>query len=186
MALADDHGGADALDESTRVLIRQAAGLTVEAENLQRRIARGEPVNHEDLVRVARVLNQLMRQLGLKKASLELSNGVEIGVMTNSLRAVRGRTVAFVCLDEVAFYRSDDSANPDVETYNALKPGMATIPEAMLVGISSPYRKSGLLYSKWKSHYGRDDDGVLVIRAASQVLNPTDLGSGHRRRSDGA
>jgi hypothetical protein len=25
-------------------------------------------VNHEDLVRVARVLNQLMRQLGLKKA----------------------------------------------------------------------------------------------------------------------
>ena len=105
--------------------------------------------------------------------SLELSNGVEIGVMTNSLRAVRGRTVAFVCLDEVAFYRSDDSANPDVETYNALKPGMATIPEAMLVGISSPYRKSGLLYSKWKSHYGRDDDGVLVIRAASQVLNPT-------------
>jgi hypothetical protein len=173
MALADDHGGADALDESTRVSIRQAAGLTVEAENLQRRIARGEPVNHEDLVRVARVLNQLMRQLGLKKASLELSNGVEIGVMTNSLRAVRGRTVAFVCLDEVAFYRSDDSANPDVETYNALKPGMATIPEAMLVGISSPYRKSGLLYSKWKSHYGRDDDGVLVIRAASQVLNPT-------------
>jgi hypothetical protein len=68
MALADDHGGADALDESTRVLIRQAAGLTVEAENLQRRIARGEPVNHEDLVRVARVLDQLMRQLGLKKA----------------------------------------------------------------------------------------------------------------------
>jgi hypothetical protein len=68
MTLADDHGGADALDESTRVLIRQAAGLTVEAENLQRRIARGEPVNHEDLVRVARVLNQLMRQLGLKKA----------------------------------------------------------------------------------------------------------------------
>jgi hypothetical protein len=67
-ALAHDHGGADALDESTRVLIRQAAGLTVEAENLQRRIARGEPVNHEDLVRVAGVLNQLMRQLGLKKA----------------------------------------------------------------------------------------------------------------------
>jgi hypothetical protein len=105
--------------------------------------------------------------------SLELSNGVEIGVMTNSLHAVRGRTVAFACLDEVAFYRSDDSANPDVETYNALKPGMATIADSMLVGISSPYKKSGLLYQKWKSHYGRDDDGILVIRAASQVLNPT-------------
>jgi hypothetical protein len=68
-ALADDCGGADALDEPTRVMIRQVAGLTVEAENLQRRIARGEDVSHEDLVRVARVLNQLMRQLGLKKPS---------------------------------------------------------------------------------------------------------------------
>jgi len=68
MALADDHGGPDALDEPTRVLIRQAAGLTVEAENMQRRIARGENVNHEDLVRVARVLNQQLRLLGVKKA----------------------------------------------------------------------------------------------------------------------
>jgi hypothetical protein len=105
--------------------------------------------------------------------SLELSNGVEISIMTNSLRAVRGRTVAFACLDECAFYRSDDCANPDVETFNALRPGMATIPDAMLVGISSPYKKSGLLYSRWKDYYGRDDDGILVVRAASQVLNPT-------------
>ena len=68
MALADDHGGPDALDKSTRVLIRQAAGLTVEAENLQRCIARGEAVNHEDLVRITRVLAMLMHRLGLKRA----------------------------------------------------------------------------------------------------------------------
>lgn len=67
MALADDHGGPDALDEPTRVLIRQAAGLTVEAENMQLRIARGESVNHEDLVRVARVLAMLMHRLGLNR-----------------------------------------------------------------------------------------------------------------------
>ena len=69
MALADDHGGPDALDELTRVLIRQAAGLTVEAENLQRCIARGEAVNHEDLVRITRVLAMLMHRLGLKRAA---------------------------------------------------------------------------------------------------------------------
>lgn len=63
MALADDHGGADALDEQTRVLIRQAAGLTVEAENLQRRIARGESVNHEEL----------MHRVGLKKPASPLA-----------------------------------------------------------------------------------------------------------------
>jgi len=35
----------------------------------------------------------------------------------------------------------------------------------MIVGISSPYRKSGLLYAKFKKHFGRDDDHTLVIRA---------------------
>jgi hypothetical protein len=104
--------------------------------------------------------------------SLELSNGVEIVVMTNSLRAVRGRTVAFACLDEVAFYREDLSASPDTELYNALMPGMATIPDAMLVGISSPYRKAGLLFQKYKDHYSKPDESVLVVRGPSRVFNP--------------
>jgi hypothetical protein len=60
-----------------------------------------------------------------------------------------------------------------VETYNAVKPGLATLPGALLVGISSPYRKSGLLFSKFKKHFGQDDDDVLVIKAPSLVLNPT-------------
>jgi hypothetical protein len=67
MALADDHGGPDALDEPTRVLIRQAAGLTVEAENMQRSIARGEAVNHENLVRLSNVLGRTLQRLGIRK-----------------------------------------------------------------------------------------------------------------------
>ena len=90
--------------------------------------------------------------------------------MTNSLRAVRG---PFACLDEVAFYRDDLSASPDTELYNAMMPGMATIPDAMLVGISSPYRKAGLLFQKYKDHYGKPDDSVLVVRGPSRVFNPT-------------
>jgi len=73
-ALADDHGGADALDEPTRVLIRQAAGLTVEAENIQRSIARGETVNRKDLVRVTNVLARLMRDLDSKKSKPKVSS----------------------------------------------------------------------------------------------------------------
>jgi hypothetical protein len=42
----------------------------------------------------------------------------------------------------------------------------------MLIGISSPYRKGGLLYSKYRDHFGRDGD-VLVVRATSKQLNPT-------------
>ena len=37
-----------------------------------------------------------------------------------------------------AFWRDENSATPDVETYNAVEPGMATMAGAMIVGISSP------------------------------------------------
>jgi hypothetical protein len=42
-----------------------------------------------------------------------------------------------------------------------------------LIGISTPYRRGGLLWKKFKAHYGKDDDDVLVIRAPTTVLNPT-------------
>lgn len=106
-------------------------------------------------------------------AGLELSNSVEIVVATNSFRAVRGRTVAAVVLDECAFWRSEESATPDVETYAALVPAMVTLPGAMLIGISTPYRRSGLLFEKWRQHFGKSDDDVLVVRGASRLFNPT-------------
>jgi hypothetical protein len=104
---------------------------------------------------------------------LELDNCVDVAVSTNSFRAVRGRPVLLAILDECAFYRDETSATPDDETYRALRPGMATLPGAMMVGISSPYRKSGLLYSKFKRHFGKEDDDVLVVRAPTTALNPT-------------
>jgi len=38
------------------------------------------------------------------------------------------------------------SASPDEEVYRAIKPGVATLPGGMLIGISTPYRKAGLLF----------------------------------------
>jgi hypothetical protein len=103
---------------------------------------------------------------------LELSNNVEIVVVTNSFRAIRGRTVASPTLDEIAFWRDEAFANPAAEVYSALLPAMVTIPSAMLIAISTPYRKSGLLYSKWQRHYAQDDDDVLVVKGASRTFNP--------------
>jgi hypothetical protein len=112
---------------------------------------------------------------------LELNNGIEIIVLANSFRSIRGRTVlccifdecAYWRSDESAYWRSDESANPDRETYSAIIPAMVTLPDAMLIGISTVYRKSGLLYEKWRDHYGKDDPDVLVIRAATRQFNPT-------------
>jgi hypothetical protein len=101
-----------------------------------------------------------------------LNNGVEILITTNSFRHVRGRTVLLAVLDELAFWRDESSANPDIELYRALLPSMVTLPGSMLIGISSPYRKAGLLYDKHKRHFAKNDDNVLVIQATSQQLNP--------------
>jgi hypothetical protein len=42
----------------------------------------------------------------------------------------------------------------------------------MLIGISTPYRRSGLLFDRWRRFYGKADDGVLVIRGPSTAFNP--------------
>jgi hypothetical protein len=74
-------------------------------------------------------------------------------------------------LDEIAFWRDDNSANPDDEVFAALKPGLASLPGSLVIGISSPYRRSGLLHKKFKDHFGKNSK-VLVIKAPTRVLNP--------------
>jgi hypothetical protein len=104
---------------------------------------------------------------------LELSTGAELVVGTNSFRSVRGRSYALVIMDELAFYRSESTANPDTELYNAVLPGLANLPGSMLIGISSPWRKSGLLYDQYSKHWGRDDSDTLIIQGSSAIFNPT-------------
>jgi hypothetical protein len=101
----------------------------------------------------------------------ELTNSVDVAISTNSFRSVRGRPILCAILDETAFWRDETSATPDEETYKAIKPALASIPGSIIIGISSPYRKSGLLYKKFKEHYGREGD-VLVIKAPTRTLNP--------------
>jgi len=105
--------------------------------------------------------------------SIDLTNGVTIEITTNNFRSVRGFTIGAAILDEVAYWRSEYSANPDEEVLNAIRPAMATVPNALLVGIGSPYRRSGVLHDAWKRHYGQSESRVLVIQASSQQLNPS-------------
>ncbi len=104
--------------------------------------------------------------------TITLSNRVVIEIATASFRVSRGYTFAAVLADEVAFWRSDDSANPDQEIISAIRPGLATIPTAMLLLASSPYRKRGVLYSAFTKHFGQDDSRVLVWKASTLEMNP--------------
>jgi hypothetical protein len=119
--------------------------------------------------------SKMLKQLVTSESTdgFALETGAEVTIITNNYRAVRGRSIALAILDETAYWRDETSATPDVETYSAIGPGMASIPDSMLIGMSSPYRRSGLLYQKWKESFGVDDPEVLVIRAPTLTLNPT-------------
>ncbi len=103
----------------------------------------------------------------------ELTNNVDIQIITNNFRSIRGRAVLLAIFDECAFYKDELSSAPDEELYRAITPALASLsPGSMIIGISSPFRKSGLLYSKYKKHFGQDGD-VLVVQAPTRTLNPT-------------
>jgi hypothetical protein len=73
--------------------------------------------------------------------------------------------------DEPAYWRNELSTKPDVEVYRACRPGLATVPGSLLIGISSPYRRAGLLWQKFKRHWGKAGD-IPVVKAATELLNP--------------
>jgi hypothetical protein len=105
--------------------------------------------------------------------TIRLSNHVEIACFPNSYRLVRGPTIVCAILDEVAVWWSDQlAANPDREILRALKPAMITQPGSLLIGLSSPYAKRGLLFEKHRDHYGRDDSPVLIWQADTATMNP--------------
>jgi hypothetical protein len=104
---------------------------------------------------------------------LVLGNGVTIEVRAASFRGVRGVTAIAVVCDEIAYFRSDESSNPDKEILQALRPSLATT-GGMLCAISSPHAKRGELYNTFRQHYGPEGDPlILVAKAPSRTMNPS-------------
>ena len=68
--------------------------------------------------------------------SLTLRNGVVIEIHTASFRVTRGYSLVAAICDEIAFWRSDDSAaNPADEILRALRPGLSNLKRAVAAGI---------------------------------------------------
>lgn len=103
---------------------------------------------------------------------VELSNSVAIEITTASFRSVRGRTTVAALCDEIAFW-ADEGANPDAEVIKAIRPSMATIPNAMLILASSPYARKGVLWDHYRQHYGKDDPRVLAWQGSTETMNPS-------------
>lgn len=103
----------------------------------------------------------------------DLSNSVSIEVATCSFRSTRGYTIVCALLDELAFWSTETSSEPDYEVLNALRPGMATIPNSMLLCASSPYARRGVLWEAHRKHFGKEHDPALIWQAGTQRMNPS-------------
>lgn len=173
IALFIDHSGKLARGETGFVLVLAASKAQaqavfnyalgfIEASPVLRQQLDGAPTNDE----------------------IRLKGGIVIAAHPNSFRTVRGRTLLAAIFDEVAFWRDETSASPDVETYRAVLPALATT-GGMLIGISSPYRQIGLLATKHRASFGKDDADVLVVQGGTEAFNPTiDKGLVNRARED--
>lgn len=49
---------------------------------------------------------------------------------------------------------------------------MLTIPDSLLIAISSPYAKRGILWDAFESHYGKNEGRRLVWKADTETMNP--------------
>ncbi len=105
--------------------------------------------------------------------SFDLNNGATIEVHPVSMKTTRGYTIVAALCDEIAFWPHEEAAEPDYEVLNALRPGMATIPNAMLLCASSPYARRGALCHEHRRHQGKNGDPDLVWRATTRAMNPT-------------
>jgi hypothetical protein len=122
------------------------------------------------LTQVPMLAQQIEKQTA---ESFDLAGDVSIEIMTASFRSIRGRTVVACLADEIAFWPTDDAADPDYAVLDAVRPAMATIPNAMLLCASSPYARKGALFDAHQRHYAKENDPVLVWKAPTTTMNPT-------------
>jgi hypothetical protein len=79
--------------------------------------------------------------------TIALSNRCDVVIQAASWRGTRGWSVPLVVADETALWRdTENSQNPSREIFRALTPAQISIPEPLLLSISTPFSKEGQFY----------------------------------------
>ena len=101
--------------------------------------------------------------------AFDLTNSVTIEIHAASFRSTRGYTLIAALLDEVAFWRSDDSAVPDKEILAALRPGWRPSP-ARCCCAHHHLTPGAASWDAFKKHFGKYSP-VPVWKAPTRTMN---------------
>jgi hypothetical protein len=107
-----------------------------------------------------------------KMNEIDLVNRLAINCFPCTLRSTRGFSMPVGCLDELAYFRLEGQVDSDEEVQASVRRGMLAFPHTLLVKISTPYMKGGVLYDDFKRAFGQNDPDLLVWKASSVLMNP--------------
>jgi hypothetical protein len=103
---------------------------------------------------------------------------VQIKVAAASSKTTRGVAACAILCDEIAFWNLDESMKEtDAKIMKAVRPAMKQFREfGMLIKLSSPGIKQGVLYDEYKkSREGELPGTYAVFKAPSWVMTPDDV-----------
>lgn len=167
-------------------LFAAALGLHAALQDYRKRLGPGEMATVALIAADRRQARQLMNYVkgiaadspiispevsGETAETVSFRHRTQLEVHTTSFRSTRGYSYAAVICDEMAYWRDEFSANPDIELIRAVRPGLANL-GGRLLGLSSPHARRGHLFDMFSRYYGKASD-VLVIKAQHSQLNPT-------------
>jgi len=103
--------------------------------------------------------------------SIRFTRGTEIGVLPATVggRAPRGRRFYRVVMEETAFFMDADYRVNDRDVLRGFR--VRVLPDGQIVLISTPWRKTGLLYDLHKLEFGRSER-TLVLQAPTALMRP--------------
>jgi hypothetical protein len=103
---------------------------------------------------------------------------VQIKVAAASSKTTRGVAACAVLCDEIAFWNLDENMKEtDTKIMKAVRPAMKQFREfGMLIKLSSPGIKQGVLYGEYKKHRAGDlPPAYAVFKAPSWMMAPDDV-----------
>ncbi len=109
-------------------------------------------------------------------SKIVLTNGLEVECFACTKAGLQGFSIPCGVLDELAYFRLEGNRDTDQEILTSVRRGTAAIlSKAKVIKISTPFLRSGVLFSDFKDYFGQDQMDLLVWKSTSTQMNPTGL-----------